>query len=506
MNKLSMEKESISTEAGNSASSEDGGLPVVIIGAGPAGLTAALELTRAGRRCIVLESDPEYVGGIARTVNYKGFRLDIGGHRFYTMIDEITNWWHEVLPDDFIEVNRISRIYYDKKFLDYPLRAWNALSKMGLWFAIVAVSSHIYRKLRPIKPEISFRDWVVNHFGDRLFKTFFESYTEKVWGIKCTEISADWAAQRIQGLSLKRVIIRALKPNFGRKDDPAFKSLIDKFEYPRLGCGMIWERAQELVIEGGGEVVLDRKVVDIKTNGKMLKQIECVDSEGKRYTYPCSAVISSMALRDLVEAFDTVPPDVLEAARNLRYRDFLTVGLKVNRADSFPDNWIYVHDPEVKLGRVQNFKNWSAEMVPDPNVTFLGLEYFCFEGDGLWNMKDEDLIALGKKEIDQIGLADAREIDDGCVVRMPKAYPIYDGKYKEAVEVIRPWIQGLDNIWSAGRNGMHQYNNQDHSMMTALMSARSLMGTEDRDAWEINHNAEYLEERFVPKRVESDAS
>jgi len=477
--------------------------PIVVIGAGPAGLAAALELTRAGQDCIVLERDADYVGGIARTVNYKGYRLDIGGHRFYTKIDEVSQWWNEILPEDFIEVKRISRIYYRGRFLDYPLRAWNAFSKMGPWFSVRAVLSHLYRKARPIKSEVSFRDWVTNRFGDRLFKAFFESYTEKVWGMKCTEISADWAAQRIQGLSLKNVIIRAFTPNLGRKKDAAFKTLIDTFHYPRFGCGMLWERTRDLIVEAGNEVVMDRRVTRIRSEEGRVTGVECLDSKGNLHVYPCSHVISSMPLRELVEAADEAPAEVARAARQLRYRDFITVGLKVHRPQVFPDNWIYVHDPEVKLGRIQNFKNWSPEMVPNADETFLGLEYFCFEGDGLWNMEDKDLIALGRAEIDRIGIVKKEEISDGCVVRMPKAYPIYDDNYKAAVETIRTWLQGFDNLWSSGRNGMHQYNNQDHSIMTALMSARNLLGTDKLDPWTLDHNAEYLEQRAIPSALKA---
>ncbi len=482
---------------------------VIVIGAGPAGLTAAVELVRAGKKVRVLESDPEYVGGIARTVKYKEYRLDIGGHRFYSKIDEVERWWHDILPNDFIERPRKSRIYYRKHFLEYPLQAWDAYRKLGFWFSFRAVMGHFYRKLNPIRPEVSFRDWVTNRFGDKLFHTFFESYTEKVWGMKCTDISADWAAQRIQGLSIPRILLRMLMPKKaqGGSGSASLKTLIDKFHYPRLGCGMVWERAREIVEESGSQVAMDRTVRQIHLRDGLVEAITCVDGDGNSYRQACSHLISSMPLKELVEAFgDQAPEDVRKAAARLRYRDFLTVGLVVKKEDCFPDNWIYIHDPEVKLGRIQNFKSWSPEMVPTPGMNFLGLEYFCFEGDGLWTMKDEELIELGRREIEQIGLVAGSDVVDGCVVRMPKAYPIYDDAYRDALEVIRRWLATIPNIWSAGRNGMHQYNNQDHSMMTALISARNLLGKDNRDPWMVNHNAEYIEERLTPKRVAQTAS
>lgn len=477
---------------------------IIIIGAGPAGLTAGVELIRSGRRIRVLEADPEYVGGIARTAKFGNYRLDIGGHRFYSKSEEIEKWWHQILPNDFLERPRKSRIYYRKHFLEYPLQAMDAYKKMGFWFSFTAVLGHLHRKVFPIRPERSLRDWVTNRFGDKLFHTFFESYTEKVWGIKCTEISADWAAQRIQGLSIPKIILRMILP---KGTGPNVKTLIDKFHYPRLGCGMVWERATEMINEAGSSVDLDRKVTRITLRDNRVAGITCVDGAGVVREYPCTHLISSMPLRELVEAFgDQAPANVAAAAKKLKYRDFITVGLVVKKDDCFPDNWIYIHDPEVKLGRIQNFKNWSPEMVPDPGITFLGLEYFCFEGDGLWTMKNEDLVKLGRKEIEQIGLVAQSDVTDGCVVRMPKAYPIYDDDYKAAVAEIRDWLKTIPNIWSAGRNAMHQYNNQDHSMLTALISAHNLMGTDQRDPWMVNHNAEYIEERRVPRRMEPTAS
>ncbi len=478
--------------------------PIIVIGAGPAGLTAALELVRAGRRVTLLESDPEYVGGLARSARFGPHRLDIGGHRFYTHIEEIERWWREMLPGDLIEVERQSRIYYHGKFFNYPLRATDALRKLGLVYSARCGLSALWRRLRPIRPEVSFRDWVVNRFGDRLFHTFFESYTEKVWGMKCDAIAADWAAQRIQGLSLARAVAGAFGWSGRRR---TLKTLIDRFHYPRLGAGMIWERAAERFVEAGGELLLGLRVVGIISAGAHVTEVVSIDTEGRRHRHPCGGVISSMPLSELVDALaPAAPPAVRAAAARLRYRDFLTVAVEVRREQLFTDQWIYIHDPSVRVGRIQNFRNWSAEMVGAPGVTVLGLEYFCFEDDAMWRMDDAALIALATEELERIGLVRADEVSRGIVVRMPKAYPIYDGHYKQALLEIRPWLAGWENLWSAGRNGMHQYNNQDHSMMTALLAARNLLRHDDRDPWRVTHEAEYLEERLVPRAVEQPAA
>jgi len=461
---------------------------IVVIGAGPAGLTAAYDLAKRGHESTVLEADPEYVGGISRTVRWRDYRFDIGGHRFFSKNPDIEALWREILPDDFIEVDRLSRIYYDGKFFDYPLKAGNALKNLGLARSFACGLSYVYRRVFPIRPERSFRDWVVNRFGDRLFATFFETYTEKVWGLRCDEISADWAAQRIKGLSL-------LKAVFGGRN---IKTLIDRFRYPRLGPGQMWEACTRRIRELGSTVQLDRTVVRITPT-----EVVTRDGDGIEHAHPYDRLLSSMPLRDLIEALDDVPDEVREAAAKLRYRDFLAVALIVHRKDCFPDNWIYIHDPGVKVGRIQNFRNWSPEMVPGDDVSVLGLEYFCFEGDALWN--HPDLVGLGRDELARIGLARREEIGDGTVVRMPKAYPIYDASYEKSVSSIREWLRReRPDIAPAGRNGMHKYNNQDHSMMSALIAAGNLIGSDRRDPWYVNTDAEYHEEvseRLTPERL-----
>jgi protoporphyrinogen oxidase len=465
--------------------------PIAVVGGGPAGLTAAYWLSGRDRPVLVFERDSQ-VGGIARTVQYKGFRFDIGGHRFFTKVRPVRDLWHQMLGADMLTRPRLSRIFYNGRFFDYPLRPMNALAGLGIVNAVLVMSSYVWIRLRPIRPEVSVEDWVSNRFGRRLYRVFFKTYTEKVWGIPCNTIGAQWAAQRIRGLSLRVAVMNALFGRFQR-DKKAVKTLIDEFEYPRFGPGMMWEAFQRELERRGCPVQLQTSVKHIFHDGRRVSAIE-IEQQGSARRLDVSSVVSTMPLRDLVRALTPAPPfEVLEAASRLRYRDFLTVALIVDQPDVFPDNWIYVHDPAVKLGRIQNFKNWSPDLVPDPRQTCLGLEYFCFEGDGLWTMSNKDLVELGRRELAAIGLVDASRIVDGTVVRMPKAYPIYDEGFEEALAVVRDYLSKFENLHVAGRNGMHKYNNQDHSMVTAILAARNVLGAE-HDVWAVNSDEDYHEE------------
>ncbi len=466
---------------------------VVIIGAGPAGLTAAYQLCKEGVASVVLEKD-DVVGGISRTVNYKGYLFDIGGHRFFTKVKAVDDMWREVLGEKgFLRRSRLSRIYYNKKFFFYPLKATNALLGLGLWNCFMMVGSYAKAQVFPIKEEASFEDWISNRFGKRLYNTFFKTYTEKVWGMPCSEISADWAAQRIKGLSLIATIKNALLASQVKEKGEIIKTLIDAFDYPEKGPGMMWEMVAEDIQTRGSELKMQSGVEKIIWKQGKITALE-IDVDGKREVVSGSDFISSMPIQELVRKMEPAPPEeVREAADKLGYRDFLTVSLIINKADLFQDNWIYIHDPDVKVGRIQNFKNWSPSMVPDPDKTCLGLEYFCFEGDGLWTMSDKDLIELGAKELGVLGLVDPNDVEDGAVVRMPKAYPVYDGVYVEAVNTIREFLAGMPNLYLVGRNGMHKYNNQDHSMLTAMLSVKNILGA-NYDVWGVNVDNEYHEE------------
>jgi len=462
---------------------------VVVIGAGPAGLTAAYELAKLGTGVSVLEKD-SIVGGLARTARYKGYSFDMGGHRFFTKVPEVEQMWREVLGPDFLRRPRMSRIYYDGKFFDYPLKPWNALSRLGPYEAVRVVLSYLKWQVRPHAVEESFEHWVTNRFGRRLFLRFFRSYTEKVWGVPCTELRAEWAAQRIKDLSLRSAIVSMLiKPR------RTIKTLIEEFDYPRLGPGMMWEAVTARVREKGGTVVLDAPVVAVHHERGRVTGITIDTGEGRAERIEGSDFVSTMPVTELVAKLEPkAPGEVLDAATWLSYRSFLTVCLIVNRDKLFPDNWIYVHDPDVHVGRIQNYKNWSAQMVPDAGKTGLGLEYFCNEGDSLWTRPDDELVEMAKRELEKIGLARVEEVSDGCVFRMPKAYPVYDSVYAHHLERVKAYLATFENLQTIGRNGLHRYNNQDHAMVTGMLAARNIVLGERNDVWSVNTDQEYHEE------------
>jgi protoporphyrinogen oxidase len=468
-----------------------------IIGAGPAGLTAAYELSKQRAPVVVLESDPEYVGGISRTVNYKGFRFDIGGHRFFSKSREVEDVWTEIAGDDMLDRPRASRIYYRGQFFTYPLKPFEALSKLGLIESTLCMLSFAGARLHPTRDPKTFEEWVTDRFGKRLFRIFFKTYTEKVWGMSCNEISADWAAQRIKGLSLGSAIKHALFVRKPKDRKQIVKTLIDTFRYPRLGPGMMWEACTEKVRKLGGEVLLGRRVVGCRFDSASdLWIVTSRGANGDLQEHRAEHVISSMPIRELVAQIEPrLPEAALQAARSLRYRDFLTVGLIVHDRGRFSDNWIYIHDPSVQVGRVQNYKSWSPEMVPDLGYCSYGLEYFCFEGDGLWTSSDSALIELAKQEIQKVNLASSADVVDGCVIRQPKAYPVYDDAYQQHVDTVRRALEeNCPTLHLVGRNGMHKYNNQDHAMMTAMLTAKNILaGARKYDVWAVNQDAEYHE-------------
>ena len=460
--------------------------PVVVIGAGPAGLAAAYELSRKGIQPLVIEK-ADTVGGIARTESYKGYYFDIGGHRFFTKMEKINQLWHEMLGDDFLNVSRTSRIYYEGCFYDYPLRVFNTFFNLGLLESFLIAISYLKVQLRPYSEEANFEQWVSNRFGKRLFRTFFKTYTEKVWGISCHQISSDWAAQRIKGLSLVVAISNAL---LGIQNA---KSLISTFNYPLKGPGMMWQRFREKIEANGGQVKLNSEVIRLRhDNGLILSVLH--KKNGITAEIFNEHVISSLPITQLVNMLEPSPPDrVLEAAQRLTYRAFIIVILILDKKDLFPDQWIYIHSPEVRVGRIQNFKNWSAAMVPDSEKTSIGMEYFCNVGDETWTMSDTELADLASQELSVLGLSEVNDVTDRLVIRQPYAYPVYDQDYDSHLKVIREYFRTINNLQTVGRNGMHRYNNMDHSMQTGIMAAQNVMGA-NHDLWSINDESEYYEE------------
>jgi protoporphyrinogen oxidase len=432
------------------------------------------------------------MGGIARTENYKGYYFDMGGHRFFSKSKYANDFWYEILGDEFLRRPRMSRIFYNGTFFNYPLKPLNVLFGLGLVQSNLIILSYLRWQIRPYRHEDTFEEWVTNRFGKRLFETFFKSYTEKVWGIPCSELKADWAAQRIKDLSLRTAVTSMfLKPGNN------ITTLIDEFRYPSRGPGMLWTMVKERIEERGGCVQTNSTVTGINREGNRITSVD-VCHNGATNTIGGTDFISSMPLSHLLSSLNPPPPpEVLQASMELRYRDFITVCLIIDQEELFPDNWIYVHDPSVVVGRIQNYKNWSPHMVADLTKTSLGLEYFCNEGDELWTMRDEDLIELGKREVEAIGLASYGDVEDGVVYRVEKTYPVYDSDYAHNLRIIKEYLGQFENFQTIGRNGLHRYNNQDHAMLTGMLAVRNLLNGETNDLWMVNAEEEYHEEIYV---------
>ena len=475
---------------------------VAIIGAGPAGLTAGYLLAKRGFSVAVIEKDPVYVGGISRTVEHEGYRFDIGGHRFFSKSQAVVDLWNEILPNDFIQRPRMSRIYYEGKFYSYPLRAFEALWNLGIMRSTLCMASFAHAQMFPNKNVRSFEDWTVNQFGQKLYSIFFKTYTEKVWGMPCDEMSADWAAQRIKGLSLGAAVIDGLKRSLGLNKRPndgmQTKTLLETFRYPRLGPGMMWDAARDAIVAKGNAVLMGHRLKQLASDGQGGWRLAATREDGSETVISARHAISSAPMRELAARMHPLPATTLQANR-LRYRDFLTVALKIRSEDLFPDNWIYIHDSKVKVGRIQNFRSWSPEMVPEsgPNekLACVGLEYFCFEGDDLWASTDANLIALATREMEILGLVKADQVIGGAVVRQEKAYPVYDDEYAANVAAMRDELEAAHpTLHMVGRNGMHRYNNQDHAMMTAMLTVENIVaGSRVYDVWCVNEDAEYHE-------------
>ncbi len=462
---------------------------VVIAGAGPAGLTAAFELVRRGLRPVVLEMDG-IVGGLARTNQHSGYRFDLGGHRFFTRIERVNRIWEDLLGERFLRVRRLSRIYYRGRFFDYPLRMGNVLRGLGPLESLLIAASFLRSVAAPSAREDNLEDWVSNRFGKRLYQAFFKSYTEKVWGMPCSRIPAEWAAQRIKGLSLRTALLNAM---FGNRRNK-IKSLIEEFRYPELGPGMMWEAMRDDIVRGGGSVLLHREVRRILVRGRRVAAFVAGRPGGGEERFDGSHFVASMPVTELIARMDPSPPaPVVESARRLRHRDFLTVCLILDRPGLFPDNWIYIQDAEQRMGRLQNFGNWSARMLADPSRSSLGAEYFVNEGDDLWTMPDAELLRLAEAELRCVNLIGSTRVQDGVVYRQKKAYPVYDHDYRENLGRIRAFLGELENLQLVGRNGLHRYNNQDHSMLTALLAVENLFGAR-HDVWSVNTDDRYHEE------------
>ena len=458
-----------------------------IIGAGPAGLSAARELVGDGGFLVEILEKSGVVGGISRTEIYKGYRIDIGGHRFFTKNASISALWNEMLGADFLNVRRSSRIYHQGRFLHYPLQSWDTFFHLGPIDSILVCLSYLKAVLHPSREEKTFEQWTINRFGERLYRMFFKEYTEKVWGRPCSTIQADWAAQRIKGMSFSKAVANAIWGTNGPK------SLVESFQYPRLGPGMMWDRFRAEIIAKGGLLQFNCSVSALHHTNGTVHHLNCSGNN----TDSClqtDYVISTMPLNQLVQLLNPPPPDnVLRAAERLLFRDFIIVVLILNQRKTFKDQWLYIHSPDVVVGRIQNFKNWSADMVPNEHTTSLGMEYFCNRNDDLWQQPDSVLIDMAAREMEDIGIALRTVVVDACVIRQAYAYPVYDETYRQSVNLLKKYIKSFKNVQTVGRNGMHRYNNMDHSMITGLQAAQNLKGG-NHDPWLTENEEEYMEE------------
>ncbi|MFS8802994.1 NAD(P)/FAD-dependent oxidoreductase [Synechococcus sp. R6-5] len=470
------------------------GDPIYILGAGPAGMAAAYRLNQLGFSVVVVERE-EKVGGLAKSIQYQGFILDYGPHRFFTKILPVRELWNQVLESEQVTVRRLTRIYYRKQYFQYPIQAWEVLRKVGWWESLHIVLSYLWAQLIPRPAPQNFADWVKGKFGTRLFQMFFEGYTEKLWGLPCTEISADWAAQRIKGLSLGQAIQKALGWNRSLA-----KSLIDQFQFPRLGSGQLYEKMQEYLLAEGQKVLLNTEVVTLRHRGSQVVELQLRNlQDGSETWVSPSHVISSIPLTVLVQSLRKLPPpQVLQAARNLRFRNTVLVYLIVQGSQLFPDNWLYINDPTVGVGRVTNFANWSPAMLPNQEQTPLCCEYWCNFGDPLWQAPEEELLALAEKELRQIGLLHDQKIYSGFVVRLPRTYPIYTGSYKEDLAILQEYLSQFENLQVMGRYGSFKYNNQDHSLLMGLLAAENILRPGSHNLWQVNSDDDYQEEIKVP--------
>lgn len=465
---------------------------VIIIGAGPAGLTSALLLAKEGHRVIVYESDNEYVGGLSRTVTHNGYRFDIGGHRFFTKEKIVSDFWKDILQDDMLKRKRISRIFYKQKFLSYPLNPSELIFRLNPFETLSFMISFFRTRLFPIKKQDNFENWVISNFGKKLYLAFFKSYTEKVWGMNCSAISSDWAVQRINNLNIYTLIKRTLKQLFRIRGNDV-KSLIEEFDYPKYGPGMLWEKVRDEVLKYGGEIILGEKVSSIHqdNNGKWIAKLASGISG-----FPADDVISTAPLREFIKGINPPPPaSILNAVNDFTYRSFVTIAIMFKGQNYFPDNWIYIHDPRVKVGRIQNYGNWSSYMTPGLDHVCYGLEYFCQRNDDFWQLSDLEMFALAKEELKVLGIKYSEEELDFKVIKSPYAYPIYDLSYKDRLDLVQTYLKQYTNLHPIGRSGLHRYNNQDHSIKTAMLACENIsLGYKKFNPWNVNQDAEYIEE------------